>query len=76
MNINPQDKETSDAQREDRKVTSEDFYMIGTDLMVYHDDNDITLQNQLVKKLWIFKVHAMFILNVIKFAKNVHPCRL
>jgi hypothetical protein len=30
----------SDAQREDGKMTSEDSYMIGTDLMVYHDDDD------------------------------------
>jgi hypothetical protein len=30
----------SDAQREDGKMTSEDSYMIGTDLMVYYDDDD------------------------------------
>jgi hypothetical protein len=32
LNINPPDIETSDAQREDGKMTSEDSYMIGTDL--------------------------------------------
>jgi hypothetical protein len=32
--------ETSDAQREDGKMTFEDSCMIGTDLMVYHDDDD------------------------------------
>jgi hypothetical protein len=40
LNINPSDTETSDVQREDGKTTSEDSYMIGTDLMVYHDVND------------------------------------
>jgi hypothetical protein len=40
LNINPQGMETSDAQREDEKMTSEDSRMIGTDLMVYHDDHD------------------------------------
>jgi len=40
MNINPSDIETSDAQREDGKMTLEDSYMIGTDLMVYHDVYD------------------------------------
>jgi hypothetical protein len=30
----------SDAQREDGRMTFEDSYMIGTDLMVYHDDDD------------------------------------
>jgi len=40
LNINPSDIETSDAQREDGKMTSEDSYVIGTDLMVYHDDDD------------------------------------
>jgi hypothetical protein len=43
LNINPQDIESSDAQREDGKMASEDSYMIGTDLMVYLDvDDDIT----------------------------------
>jgi hypothetical protein len=32
--------ETSDAQREDGKMTLEDFYMIGKELMVYDDDDD------------------------------------
>jgi hypothetical protein len=30
----------SDSRREDGKTTSEDSYLIGTDLMVYHDDDD------------------------------------
>jgi hypothetical protein len=29
-----------DTQREDGKITSEDSYIIGTDLMVYHDVDD------------------------------------
>jgi hypothetical protein len=33
LNINPSDVETSDAQREDGRMTSEDSYMIGTDLL-------------------------------------------
>jgi hypothetical protein len=42
LNIDPADIETSDAQREVGKMTSEDSYMIGTDLMVYHEvDDDI-----------------------------------
>jgi hypothetical protein len=40
LNINPSDIETSDAQREDGKMTFEDSYMIGTDFMVYHDVDD------------------------------------
>jgi hypothetical protein len=40
LHINPQDIETSDTQREDGKMTSEDPYMIGTDLMVCHDADD------------------------------------
>jgi hypothetical protein len=40
LNINPSDIQTPDAQREDGNMTSEDSYMIGTDLMVYHDDDD------------------------------------
>jgi hypothetical protein len=40
MNINPWDTERSDSQREDGKMTSEDSYMIRTDLMVYHDFDD------------------------------------
>jgi hypothetical protein len=40
LNINPPDIETSHAQREDGKMTSEDSCMIGTDLMVYHDDEE------------------------------------
>jgi hypothetical protein len=39
LNINPPNMETSDAQRKDEKMTSEDSRMIGTDLMVYHDDD-------------------------------------
>jgi hypothetical protein len=44
LNINPSDIETSDAQRDDWKMTSEASYIIGTDLTVYHDDNDDELQ--------------------------------
>jgi hypothetical protein len=45
LNINPADIETVDAQREDGKMTSEDSYMIGTDLMVCHevDDEDVSI---------------------------------
>jgi hypothetical protein len=32
--------ETSNAQRDDWKMTSEASYIIGTDLTVYHDDDD------------------------------------
>jgi hypothetical protein len=32
--------ETSVAHREHGKMTSEDSYIIGTELMVYHDDDD------------------------------------
>jgi hypothetical protein len=39
-NINPSDIETSDAQREHGKMTFENSCMIGTDLMVYHDEDD------------------------------------
>jgi hypothetical protein len=38
--------ESSDARREDGKMTSEDSYMIGTDLMVYQDvldEDDVTV---------------------------------
>jgi hypothetical protein len=42
LNIDPADIETSDAQREDGKMTSEDSYMIRTDIMVYlEDDADV-----------------------------------
>jgi hypothetical protein len=41
LNINPWDIETSNAQREDGKMTFEDSsYMIGTDHMAYNDDDD------------------------------------
>jgi hypothetical protein len=40
LNINPPDIETSDAQKEDGKMTSEDSYMIATDRMVCHDADD------------------------------------
>jgi hypothetical protein len=40
LNVKPQDTETSDDQREDGKMTSEDYYMIGTDIMVCHDVDD------------------------------------
>jgi hypothetical protein len=40
LNINPSDIETSDALRKDGKMTSEDSYMIGTDLVIYHDVDD------------------------------------
>jgi hypothetical protein len=40
LNINPLDTETSDAQREDGKMTSEDSHVIETDFMVYHDVDD------------------------------------
>jgi hypothetical protein len=36
----PSDIQTPDAQREDGKMTFEDSYMIGTDLMVCHDVDD------------------------------------
>jgi hypothetical protein len=45
LNI-PSDVETSDAQREDGRMTSEDSYMIGTDLMVYHDDDDVVVDDK------------------------------
>jgi hypothetical protein len=37
--LKPYDIEMSDTQREDGKMTSEDPYVIGTDLLVYHDDD-------------------------------------
>jgi hypothetical protein len=40
LDVNPPDTEKSEAKREDGKMTFEDYYMIGADLMVYLDDND------------------------------------
>jgi hypothetical protein len=55
IRVNPSDIETPDTQREDGKTTFEDSYMIGTDLMVYHDvvvDDDDDDDGILLQLLW------------------------
>jgi hypothetical protein len=47
----PSDIQTPDAQREDGKMTFEDSYMIGTDLMVCHDVDDDDDDNEYYTKI-------------------------